>query len=363
MGIVELAALSRGACCAGLLLCWRLARGERGRADLFGMAVVCYLFLGGAGAGACFVLAILGLLTPRECFADERFAGARVGGMCASPANTCRGISVPQAHRTLFFPAYVCAAGVLVMGVVFLAVDLGRVDRLLLLVLSPSATYLVVGAYALVFCILLAIALAAAWGGFARRLRPNMLVVLEWAMLVCSSAVMVYTGLLLQSLRSVPLWNTVWLPVLFVLSSVSCGFAFVLALAYVSGSARDFASLFGHLVAADAVVVLAEILTMGLLIASAWHAAAAGQEQTGTSIAAAQSLDCLLRGSVAPVFWGLFAGLGLVVPLAMEMIVRRWHRFSANAAVALAACILVGGFVLRWCLVEVGMRPMLVMMG
>lgn len=33
---------------------------------MFGTEIVCYLFLGGAGAGACFVLAVMGLLVPRE---------------------------------------------------------------------------------------------------------------------------------------------------------------------------------------------------------------------------------------------------------------------------------------------------------
>ena len=65
---------------------------------------------------------------------------------------------VSREYRRLFAPSYVCGAGVLVLGIVLLAVDLGRADRLLLLVTQPHATHLVIGAYALFFCVVLAVA-------------------------------------------------------------------------------------------------------------------------------------------------------------------------------------------------------------
>ena len=36
---------------------------------MLGPLIVCYLFLGGTGAGACLVLAVLGMLAPRELVA------------------------------------------------------------------------------------------------------------------------------------------------------------------------------------------------------------------------------------------------------------------------------------------------------
>lgn len=348
---------------------------------MFGAAVVCYLFLGGAGAGACLLLAVGGLLVPRS-----RLAPAPPGVGSVDDTNGISGgmfgrLIVSREYRRLFAPSYVCGAGVLVLGIVLLAVDLGRADRLLLLVTQPHATHLVIGAYALFFCVVLAVALALVWGGFVRRMSWRMLVALEVALCVCSLVVMAYTGLLLQSLAAVPLWNTVWLPVLFVLSSASCGFALVLGIAQFTGMADVFATVLRRAMASDAGVVAAEILVAFALVASVSANADAGTAAsasavladatgatgvtgvTGTALAAARSAEWLLRGSGAPLFWGGFLGLGLVVPLVAETVALRLRSISANVALGLAACVLAGGFALRWCVVEAGMHPVLTTAG
>lgn len=348
---------------------------------MFGAAVVCYLFLGGAGAGACLLLAVGGLLVPRS-----RLAPAPPGVGSVDDTNGISGgmfgrLIVSREYRRLFAPSYVCGAGVLVLGIVLLAVDLGRADRLLLLVTQPHATHLVIGAYALFFCVVLAVALALVWGGFVRRMSWRMLVALEVALCVCSLVVMAYTGLLLQSLAAVPLWNTVWLPVLFVLSSASCGFALVLGTAQFTGMADVFATVLRRAMASDAGVVAAEILVAFALVASVSANVDAGAAAsasavladatdatgatgvTGTALAAARSAEWLLRGSGAPLFWGGFLGLGLVVPLVAETVALRLRSISANVALGLAACVLAGGFALRWCVVEAGMHPVLTTAG
>ncbi len=360
---------------------------------MFGAAVVCYLFLGGAGAGACLLLAVGGLLVPRS-----RLVPAPPGVGSVDDTNGISGgmfghLIVSREYRRLFAPSYVCGAGALVLGIVLLAVDLGRADRLLLLVTQPHATHLVIGAYALFFCVVLAVALALVWGGFVRRMSWCMLVALEVALCVCSLVVMAYTGLLLQSLAAVPLWNTVWLPVLFVLSSASCGFALVLGTAQFTGMADVFATVLRRAMASDAGVVAAEILVAFALVASVSANADAGTAAsasavladatgttgatgvtgvtgvtgatgvTGTALAAAQSAEWLLRGSGAPLFWGGFLGLGLVVPLVAETVALRLRSISANVALGLAACVLAGGFALRWCVVEAGMHPVLTTAG
>ena len=348
---------------------------------MFGAAVVCYLFLGGAGAGACLLLAVSGLLVPRS-----RLVPAPPGVGSVDDTNGISGgmfghLIVLREYRRLFAPSYVCGAGALVLGIVLLAVDLGHADRLLLLVTQPHATHLVIGAYALFFCVVLAVALTLVWGGFVRRMSWRMLVALEVALCVCSLVVMAYTGLLLQSLAAVPLWNTVWLPVLFVLSSASCGFALVLGTAQFTGMADVFATALRRAMASDAGVVAAEILVAFALVASVSANADAGTAAsasavladatgttgatgvTGTALAAARSAEWLLRGSGAPLFWGGFLGLGLVVPLVAETVALRLRSISANVALGLAACVLAGGFALRWCVVEAGMHPVLTTAG
>lgn len=46
---------------------------------MLGPLIVCYLFLGGTGAGACLVLAVLGLLAPRELVAVRGAGGDGAG--------------------------------------------------------------------------------------------------------------------------------------------------------------------------------------------------------------------------------------------------------------------------------------------
>ena len=89
---------------------------------MFSELVVAYLFLGGTGAGALLIAAVLMLL------ADERAVS--------------RGVVVrfrdngSAAYRRLFVPILVASLVVLVLGVLCLAADVGRLDRILLLAVS-----------------------------------------------------------------------------------------------------------------------------------------------------------------------------------------------------------------------------------
>ena len=105
---------------------------------MFSELVVAYLFLGGTGAGALLIAAVLMLL------ADERAVS--------------RGVVVrfrdngSAAYRRLFVPILVASLVVLVLGALCLAADVGRLDRILLLAVSSPSNYLVVGFWALLLC-------------------------------------------------------------------------------------------------------------------------------------------------------------------------------------------------------------------
>lgn len=111
--------------------------------------VVCYLFLGGAGAGLCFVLAMLGLLVPRDLVEDGARARMRAG----------------VAYRKLFGPGFAVAFALLGLGIACLLADLGNTERIVLLLVRPTATYLAVGSWALAACLVLSATLGMAWLG------------------------------------------------------------------------------------------------------------------------------------------------------------------------------------------------------
>lgn len=321
---------------------------------MLSLLVVCYLFLGGLGAGICCVATVLGLMVPSDAISRTVFRrqGARYRAFCA-----------PEVYRRLFFPAFMAALVILLIAVTCLAADLGRADRVFLLLLHPTASYIALGTYALMACIVLGLLCAWAWGGGAGW-RLGLLRVLQVVTLIVALVVMVYTGLMLQSLQAVPLWATPWLPVLFVLSSLSCGAACLLGMAQVNGMALQFAGVMRRLVVADAVVIVLEVLAVAALVASvgvSGAGGAGGEMLNPTAAAAVDAVRNLLWGQQAYLFWAVFILAGLAVPLLLDIVLARASRSLPMVALAASGCVLAGGFVLRFCIVEAGLHPALMM--
>lgn len=319
---------------------------------MLGPLIVCYLFLGGTGAGACLVLAALGLLAPGELVAVR---GAGGDGAGRRPAGAHAVLRPPAAYRRLLAPGYRAALVALALGMVCLLADVGRADRLLLLLTSPALSHVAVGAWSLAVCAVLAVLAALAWDGLVRRWRFAAVQVLQAALALAALAVMLYTGLLLQSLSAVPLWATPWLPVLFTLSSLSCGIAVVLVAAFFADPEGEAGRIVRPLVRADAALIVLEAAAAALF---AGLALAGGHP--GTAASAAQLVD----GSGAPAWWGGFVLCGLAVPLAVELAFAVRERSQARAlqpvlrtALAVAAVlVLVGGFSMRSAIVDAGMH-------
>ena len=182
---------------------------------------IAYLFLGGTGAGAVLVACLLDMLWAHEPF------GAAVP--CSLGASSLQ-------HRAI---AFTCAVGTLclIAGSLCLLFDLGRLDRVIFLIQNPSLTYLTFGAVALGLLIACAAFLTLVRFVFLPIIPGVLVVVIESLACVLSLGVMLYTGLLLESLGSVSAWNTPLVPILFLLSSASCGIAVALVCAFFDGHA------------------------------------------------------------------------------------------------------------------------------
>lgn len=303
-----------------------------------------YLFLGGSGAGACLVLAVLGLLVPRDLVTER--AGVRLR---------------PTApYRKLLGCGFAAAFVLLALGVVCLLADLGNAERVILLLVHPMATHLVIGSWALAACLVFAAALGLAWLGFGTW-GFALLRVIEALAVLAAFAVMVYTGLLLQSLGAVPLWATPWLPALFAASSLSCGIACVLGVSQLTGAARAFGAVLRRLAAADAVVVVIEAAVLAAFLYAVSMTGTSASN--GTEIAAAQSVRDLLEGDNAWLFWSCFVVLGLAVPLVLDVVLAKRCSAMPGATMLAAACVLTGGFVMRYCVAAAGVHPVLSSMG
>lgn len=314
--------------------------------------VVAYLFLGGTGAGCCLIASVLALLAePAEI---DRFL---VCGIHSASAQT---------WRRFFSTLYIAALGALFLGAVCLMADLGRPDKLLLLLFQPAFTYMAFGTWSIIVCAISALLCIVLWVG-RMRISRVFLIAVSMIAIISSIAVMVYTGLMLSDIRAVPVWNTLWLVLLFVLSALSCGIALALCSSLVSGSLTAFYSTLVRLSKIDAVIILIEAVVGIFCLLTVWNSAgglAGPVDSTGQ--AAFDSLESLLAGPLAALFWIGFAFIGLVVPFVQEIVISiegsnlmRMGRFNSSALFILstAACVLFGGILLRFLVVQAAMQP------
>ena len=164
---------------------------------------------------------------------------------------------------------------------------------------------------------------------------------------VLSLGVMLYTGLLLESLGSVSAWNTPLVPILFLLSSASCGIAVALVCAFFDGHAVGGFAVPRILIFADAAIVSGEF------VATVLYGLFPPAGASFASLATGDALALLL-------WWLGFVFCGIAAPLVLETIA--YKRLSlpnqsgqAFACLAIASVlVLVGGACLRVGVVNVG---------
>lgn len=143
-----------------------------------------------------------------------------------------------------------------------------------------------------------------------------------------------YTGILLGTLASRPLWNSSLLGPLFLTSGISTGAAFLLLM-------RPESDEIHALVRYDLVAIVVEVVLLGLFLVGA---------KTGGALSSA-GVAPLLGGAWTPWFWSLVVALGLAVPALLE---------SAEIVLGLVSTrwspvlVLVGGLALRAILVAAG---------
>jgi formate-dependent nitrite reductase membrane component NrfD len=152
--------------------------------------------------------------------------------------------------------------------------------------------------------------------------------------IIAGVALGIYTGILLSSLGARPLWASAALGPLFLVSGLSTGAAFAHLIA---GNPEEQSTL----LRADNLFLTVELaliglFLVGLLTASASHASAAG---------------LLLGGPYTAVFWVFVVGLGILLPLAIQLLMAA-HRIPHTAVPALL--VIGGGLALRFVIVSAG---------
>ncbi len=308
----------------------------------WGYLIICYLFLGGLSAGLFFVSALSTFLQK-----DGTPTHARIAkwGALLSP-----------------WPV--------IIGSGLLVFDLGNWYRFYKLFLhfqyvSPMS----VGAWLLMLFSLITLVYAFAWLTAAERDAlfarvPNKLRLLHVLNVDLTSyrrslgavglpiaiGVGIYTGVLLGAVQSRPFWNTNLVAQLFLFSALSTGCAALLLVLAVSRGAIETSEV--RLLYGLDICFLA--LEFFVVIPYLIHGEL-------SSRAVQDSLRLILGGPFTLVFWAFFLGVGLLLPLLIEvaelappMLAKSSLHVRRPLLAAAAVLILAGGFLLRCIFVFAG---------
>jgi formate-dependent nitrite reductase membrane component NrfD len=164
---------------------------------------------------------------------------------------------------------------------------------------------------------------------------------------VLAVASMLYTGLLLAQMVSVDVWHTWLLPVLFTISSLTCGLAAVMLIEAICATPLNYEATgqrSGALLSRRAFLTRWHaLLTLGcfdLAVLAAFII-----ERTFSTAIAQSSIAALITGAQAPAFWGFVVAGGLALPLCGHIL----YHFVPQQSVVITSAIgvLVGGYFLR----------------
>ena len=148
----------------------------------------------------------------------------------------------------------------------------------------------------------------------------------------------IYTAILLSAFSARPFWNTGILAPLFLVSGLSTAAALVALLTKDHGERAWFTRI-------DIVLIVIELVLVGLFIINL---------ATG-SAAQIRALECcVMGGPYTFAFWVLFVGIGLLIPLVLELLEMRG--LGSTLALVAAVLVLFGGYTLRHVMMEVGQQ-------
>lgn len=272
----------------------------------WGWPIACYLFLGGLGGGMTILAAI----------ADLFFGVGDVFALALIVAAACVGL-----------------------GCFFLIFELSRPLQFWR-VFSTQKAILTFGAWMLLILIAVDAIYFSFWPEFIPWASPDGAPVFMGAIaLVLACGVVLYTGIMLSSLKARAFWNTPALPVLFTISALSTGAAANSLLAGLwpyAGSAETVESVHAILHTLDIVLVVFELIVVLLYVVMMY---------TSSNPTARRAAGRWISGSYSTAFWAGLVAIGLVLPLAFYIL------GGVAAAVLAPVFAIIGGIFLRFLVV------------
>jgi polysulfide reductase chain C len=233
------------------------------------------------------------------------------------------------------------------IGAPFLILDLGIKRRFMYACLNPRTSWVARG-----FLILSAFIV------FGLVLLVKSLLPFEWLYpesalwhipeafaVVLALGTAIYTGILLKATKSIPLWNTYLLPLLFLVSALSTGSMAIILSTLGTGFFSHDAGALRVLMGGEQILVVIEGIVLYLYLYRRYRATEQGKD----------SVRLLLFGEKKLVFWGGIVLLGFIFPVILENIASFFHGNMALIFVS-GLILLCGGFFLRVGVLSAGIK-------
>ena len=238
------------------------------------------------------------------------------------------------------------------IGAPFLILDLGIKWRFMYACLNPRTSWVARGFIILSIFILLGLVLLAKSVLPFGWLRPESTLwrIPEIIAFAFALGTALYTGILLKATKSVPLWKTSLLPLLFLVSALSTGSMAIILFTLGTGFFLHDAQALQVLTHAVQVLVVIEGIVLYLYLSGRCRASEQGKD----------SVRLLLYGEKKFIFWGVDVLVGLVLPFVLVSIAvfshgNVWLIFFSGLT------LLCGGFFLRVGVLHAGIKDQIPM--
>ena len=168
---------------------------------------------------------------------------------------------------------------------------------------------------------------------------------LELILGLIAIALGVYTGFLLSALKTYPMLNNPWLPLLFLFSGVSSGVAGTLLLGVTAFKEATDSPVVHWVHKFERPIIFGELLVLGIFFG--WLIVSGGRAEVA-------AIAAIGGGFWAAVFWIGVVGIGLLTPLAMQTLTPARVQHSMAFVVSLTCASLLGVLALRYFMLYAG---------
>lgn len=310
----------------------RLAKQVRPQQE-WNVIIAIYLYLAGMGAGS-FIIGIL-----------IHWMGISFNPL-PIPFLDLLGIRLDLTKIPIFWGAIMVS-----IGAPFLILDLGIKWRFMYACLNPRTSWVARGFIILSVFIIFGLLI------FVKSLLPfkwlspesSVWLIPEGIAFVFAFATALYTGILLKATKSVPLWNTPLLPILFLTSALSTGSMAIILSTLGTGLLSYQSQTMKALMVAEQVFIVIEGIVLYLFLSRRYQASEQGKD----------SVRLLVRGKLRYLFWQGIVLLGFIFPFVLEWISKYYQSSSLLFMAGLS--LLTGGFFLRLGLIQAGIKDQIPM--